>query len=76
MAACAGAAYVWVETPSNPALNVCDIAVVAAAAHAAGARLAVDNTLLTPLGQRPLDLGADVTEIRERLEAVAQKRPA
>ena len=61
VAACAGATFVWVETPSNPALHVCDIAAVAAAAHAAGARLAVDNTLLTPLGQRPLDLGADVT---------------
>jgi cystathionine gamma-lyase len=59
VAACEGATLVWVETPSNPALDVCDIAAVAEAAHAAGARLAVDNTLATPLGQRPLDLGAD-----------------
>ena len=59
VAACAGATIVWIETPSNPALDVCDIAAVADAAHAAGARLAVDNTLATPLGQRPLDLGAD-----------------
>jgi cystathionine gamma-lyase len=59
VAACAGATLVWIETPSNPALDVCDIAAVAEAAHAAGARLAVDNTLATPLGQRPLDLGAD-----------------
>jgi cystathionine gamma-lyase len=59
VAACAGVALVWVETPSNPTLEVCDIAAVAEAAHAAGARLAVDNTLATPLGQRPLDLGAD-----------------
>jgi cystathionine gamma-lyase len=59
VAACDGATLVWVETPSNPALDVCDIAVVADAAHAAGGRLAVDNTLATPLGQRPLDLGAD-----------------
>ena len=59
VAACDGATFVWVETPANPALDVCDIAAVAAAAHAAGARLAVDNTLATPLGQRPLDLGAD-----------------
>jgi cystathionine gamma-lyase len=59
VAACAGATIVFVETPSNPALHVCDIAAVAGAAHAAGARLVVDNTLATPLGQRPLDLGAD-----------------
>jgi cystathionine gamma-lyase len=59
VAACPGAAIVWVETPSNPALAVCDLAVVADAAHAAGARLVVDNTLCTPLGQRPLELGAD-----------------
>jgi cystathionine gamma-lyase len=59
VAACDGATLVWVETPSNPALDVCDITAVAEAAHAAGARLAVDNTLATPLGQRPLDLGAD-----------------
>jgi cystathionine gamma-lyase len=52
---------VWVETPSNPGLDVCDVAAVAAAARAAGALLAVDNTLATPLGQRPLDLGADVS---------------
>ena len=47
-AACPGATLVWVETPSNPGLDVCDIAAVADAAHAAGARLAVDNTLATP----------------------------
>jgi cystathionine gamma-lyase len=59
VAACPGATLVLVETPSNPALDVCDIAAVAEAAHATGARLAVDNTLATPLGQRPLDHGAD-----------------
>jgi cystathionine gamma-lyase len=58
-AACRGAKLVWIESPSNPALDVCDIAAVAEAAHAAGARLAVDNTLATPLGQRPFDSGAD-----------------
>jgi cystathionine gamma-lyase len=58
-AAAAGASLVWVETPSNPKLDVADIAEVAAAAHAAGALLAIDNTLATPLGQRPLDRGAD-----------------
>ena len=60
VAACDGATLAWIETPSNPALDVADIAAVAEAVHAAGGRLAVDNTLVTPLGQRPLDLGADV----------------
>lgn len=57
--ACANATLVWIETPSNPRLDVCDVAAVADAARAAGARLVVDNTLATPLGQRPLDSGAD-----------------
>jgi hypothetical protein len=52
---------VFVETPSNPGLDVCDIGAAATAAHAAGALLAVDNTTATPLGQRPLALGADLT---------------
>jgi cystathionine gamma-lyase len=59
-AAAHGAALVWVETPSNPALRSCDLRVVAEATHAAGARLAVDNTLATALGQPVLELGADV----------------
>jgi cystathionine gamma-lyase len=59
VAAAPGAALVWVETPSNPRLDVCDVAAVAAAAHAAGALMAVDNTLATPLGARPLEHGAD-----------------
>jgi cystathionine gamma-synthase len=50
---------VWVETPSNPLLNVVDIGNAADAAHAAGARLVVDNTFATPYLQQPLDLGAD-----------------
>lgn len=54
-----GASLVWLETPSNPGLDVCDIRRLADAAHAAGALVAVDNTLATPLGQRPLSLGAD-----------------
>jgi cystathionine gamma-lyase len=54
-----GATLVWVETPSNPGLDVAGIAALAKAAHAAGAELVVDNTLATALGQRPLDLGAD-----------------
>jgi cystathionine gamma-lyase len=56
----AGVRLVLVETPSNPALELADIAQVAARARAAGAVLVVDNTTMTPLGQRPLDLGADV----------------
>ena len=51
---------VLLETPSNPGLEVCDVAAVAAAAHEAGAVVAVDNTTATPLGQRPLELGADL----------------
>ncbi|KRV47271.1 cystathionine gamma-lyase [Wenjunlia vitaminophila] len=54
-----GARLVWLETPSNPGLDVCDIRRIADAAHAEGALVAVDNTLATPLGQRPLHLGAD-----------------
>jgi cystathionine gamma-lyase len=54
------AALVWVETPSQPALRSCDVRAVADAAHAAGALLAVDNTLATPLGMQPLALGADL----------------
>ncbi|HEX5811265.1 MAG TPA: PLP-dependent transferase, partial [Pseudonocardia sp.] len=56
-----GATLLLVETPSNPGLDVCDIRAAATAAHAAGALLAVDNTTATPLGQRPLALGADLT---------------
>jgi cystathionine gamma-lyase len=56
-----GATLVWLETPSNPGLDTCDIAAVADAAHAEGALVAVDNTLATPLGQRPLELGADLS---------------
>jgi cystathionine gamma-synthase len=49
----------WVETPSNPLLNVVDIRKAADAAHAVGATLVVDNTFATPYLQQPLDLGAD-----------------
>jgi cystathionine gamma-synthase len=51
---------VWLETPSNPKLEVSDIAAVARVAHERGALLAVDNTFATPLLQQPLTLGADV----------------
>jgi cystathionine gamma-synthase len=50
---------VWVETPSNPLLNVVDIRKAADAAHAVGAILVVDNTFASPYLQLPLDLGAD-----------------
>lgn len=56
----AGVAVVYLETPSNPGLDVLDIAAVAARAKAAGARVIADNTTMTPLLQRPLDLGADL----------------
>ncbi|MFH8608538.1 cystathionine gamma-lyase [Streptomyces sp. NPDC018029] len=54
-----GAKLLWIETPSNPGLDVCDVRRLADAAHARGVLVAVDNTLATPLGQRPLELGAD-----------------
>jgi cystathionine gamma-lyase len=54
-----GAKLLWIETPSNPGLDVCDIRRLVEAAHGRGALVAVDNTLATPLGQRPLELGAD-----------------
>ena len=60
-AACAQPlALLWIETPSNPLLKVCDIAALAALGHAAGAVVVADNTFATPLLQRPLALGADI----------------
>lgn len=53
------AALVWLETPSNPLITVCDIEAISVAAHAAGAQVVVDNTWATPLLQQPLSLGAD-----------------
>ncbi|WP_281412346.1 trans-sulfuration enzyme family protein [Brevibacterium oceani] len=53
-------AIVWVETPSNPGLDIVDIAETARLAHEANALLAVDSTFATPILQRPLDLGADL----------------
>jgi cystathionine gamma-lyase len=60
-AALDGATLVWVEVPSNPGLAVLDLAALADDVHAAGALLAVDNTLATPLLQQPLELGADLS---------------
>ncbi|MAO79861.1 PLP-dependent aspartate aminotransferase family protein [uncultured Nocardioides sp.] len=53
-------ALVWIESPTNPNLDVADIERICAAAHEAGAYVVVDNTFATPLLQRPLDLGADL----------------
>jgi cystathionine gamma-synthase len=51
---------VWCETPTNPMLNIADIAALAGVAHDAGAKLVVDNTFASPYLQQPLELGADV----------------
>ncbi len=58
--ACDDAALVWLESPTNPALEIADITTIAAAAHEAGAYVVVDNTFATPLLQTPLDDGADL----------------
>jgi cystathionine gamma-lyase len=60
-AALPGARLVWVETPTNPGLDVLDVEALAGAARAAGALLAVDATLATPLALRPLELGAHLS---------------
>ena len=51
---------VWIETPSNPLLRITDIEAIASAAHEVGALVVVDNTFLSPAGQRPFSLGADI----------------
>ncbi len=53
-------ALVWLESPTNPSLELADIATIAAAAHEAGANVVVDNTFATPLNQQPLTMGADI----------------
>ena len=60
VAACDDAALVWLESTTNPALEVAEIETIARAAHEAGAYVVVDNTLATPLRQQPLTLGADL----------------
>jgi cystathionine gamma-lyase len=54
-----GAKLLWLESPSNPGLDVCDIRLLAAAAHAERLLVAVDNSTPSPIGQKPLTLGAD-----------------
>jgi cystathionine gamma-synthase len=60
LAAAEGAALVWLESPTNPALEVADIRAICAGAHQSGAKVVVDNTFATPVLQRPLTMGADV----------------
>jgi cystathionine gamma-synthase len=60
VAACADAALVWLESPTNPALEVADIPTITKAAHDAGAYVVVDNTFATPLLQRPLEDDVDI----------------
>ncbi|MGH2699080.1 MAG: trans-sulfuration enzyme family protein [Actinomycetota bacterium] len=58
--ACRDADLLWLESPTNPLMNVADIAALSEGAHERGVLVAVDSTFATPLLQRPLDLGADV----------------
>ncbi len=60
-----GARLLWLETPSNPTLEVCDIRALATRAHAAGVLVACDNTTATPLGQNTLALGADLSIVSD-----------
>lgn len=54
-----GFRMVWIESPSNPQLDICDIRKAVSKARKTGAKVIADNTTATPLGQRPLDLGVD-----------------
>jgi cystathionine gamma-synthase len=60
VAACDDASLVWLESPTNPAMEVADVATITAAAQAAGARVVVDNTFATPILQQPLEWGVDL----------------
>jgi cystathionine gamma-synthase len=59
-ASCVGADLLWVETPTNPAMEVCDLAAVAAAARELGVMTVCDNTFAGPLLQRPIEHGIDI----------------
>jgi len=61
IAACRDADLVWIESPSNPLLVVADVEAICAAPRKPGGLLVVDNTFATPLNQRPLALGADIS---------------
>jgi cystathionine gamma-synthase len=60
VAACADASLVWIETPTNPAMELADVPTITEAAHEAGAYVVVDNTFATPVLQQPLDWGVDL----------------
>ena len=60
LAACDGAALLWLESPSNPLLEIADVPTLAAGGRERGALVAMDNTFSTPLLQRPLELGVQV----------------
>ena len=74
-AAVAGATLVWLESPSNPGLDVCDLAAVCAAARRAGAVVAVNNAAATPLGQLPLALGAHLSVASDTKALTGSRRP-
>lgn len=60
VAACADASLVWLESPTNPAMEVADVPAITRAAHGAGAYVVVDNTFATPILQQPLEWGVDL----------------
>ncbi len=60
-----GARLLWLETPSNPGMDICDISSLCEQAHAAGCLVACDNTTATPLGQKVLELGADYSVVSD-----------
>ncbi len=60
VAACDDASLVWIESPTNPAMEIADIPAITKAAHEAGAYVAVDNTFATPLLQQPLEMDVDL----------------
>ena len=60
VAACEDASLVWLESPTNPAMEVADVAAITQAAHDAGAYVVVDNTFATPILQQPLEWGVDL----------------
>jgi cystathionine gamma-synthase len=60
VAACENASLVWLESPTNPAMEVADVPTITKAAHDAGAYVVVDNTFATPILQQPLEWGVDL----------------
>lgn len=60
-----GARLVWLESPSNPGMGICDLRAISQRAHAAGALVTVDNTTATPMGQTVLELGADLSVVSD-----------